>query len=50
MTLEQITEMLSQLEDALEQRMEESREKEQALIKLAETIFWITYYEENQGE
>ena len=47
-TLNEITDLLSTLENYLEIFMPEGREKENALSRLAETVFWVTYGDEEQ--
>jgi len=45
-TLGNITELLSKLQNYIELYMSEGREKENAISRLAETVFWITYGDE----
>lgn len=42
-TLDKITELLSKLQNYLELYMPEGREKENAISRLSETVFWVTY-------
>ena len=41
-----ITELLSKVENLINLYMEDGLEKDNALIKIAEVVFWITYGEE----
>lgn len=45
-TLSNITELLSKLQDYIDLYMSEGRCKENAISRLAETVFWITYGDE----
>ena len=47
-TLEQITDCISKLVDYIDNFTVDCREKEYAIQKLEEAIFWITYMEDNQ--
>ena len=49
-TLSNVTELLSKLQDYIDLYMSEGRCKENAISRLAETVFWITYGDELEKE
>lgn len=42
-TLDKVTDILATLQDYLELYMQDGRPKENAISRLAESVFWITY-------
>ena len=49
-TLSNITELLSKLQDYIDLYMSEGRCKENAISRLAEAVFWVTYGDDLEKE
>lgn len=49
-TLSNIIELLAKIQDYIEIYMAEGRCKENAISRLAETVFWITYGDDLEKE
>ena len=50
MTIEQIINIMSTFADYIERFTEESKERDIAVSKLKEAVFWLTYAIENNEE